>query len=54
MNEQIVVNVLGEIWAATSSHTLNLNIGDKIKVVGVNGLILKIEPLAHQSHSQGE
>jgi membrane-bound serine protease (ClpP class) len=40
--DQIVVRVMGEIWDATSSHSLKP--GDKIKVIKVQGLILQVEP----------
>lgn len=42
MNEQIVVQVLGEIWTASSTSPLQK--GDKIKVVDVKGLVLYVEP----------
>jgi len=43
MNTQITVRVLGEIWEAKSSRMLNE--GDEIRVTGINGLILIIEPV---------
>ena len=43
MNEQVVVRVMGEIWDAQSS--VMLKTGQKIKVVGVKGLVLFVEPL---------
>lgn len=45
MNRQVIVRVHGEIWQAQSTHALELNSGDKIKVTQVNGLILTVEPL---------
>lgn len=50
MNKQIVVRVLGEIWAASSSTPLET--GDKIKVVDVKGLVLYVEPSAPQTISR--
>lgn len=41
MNEQVVVQVFGEIWEAHSSQMLNE--GDKVRVVGSDGLRLKVE-----------
>lgn len=43
MNEQTVVRVLGEIWEAKSSITLDP--GQKIKVINVHGLTLEVEPV---------
>lgn len=40
--DHITVRVLGEIWEANSSHLLQPN--QKIRVIRVNGLVLKIEP----------
>lgn len=39
------VTVLGELWHAKSSKTLQ--IGDKIRVTAVNGLLLTVEPVPH-------
>jgi len=50
MNDQIVVRVMGEIWDANSSQ--HLNPGDKIKVIKIEGLVLKIEPLTQHEHKQ--
>jgi membrane-bound serine protease (ClpP class) len=41
MNEQVVVQIGGEIWEARSSRMLNK--GDKIKVTHINGLMLTVE-----------
>ena len=46
MNQQVVVRVMGEIWEARSSQMLNE--GDAIKVSGINGLILMVEPMAEK------
>lgn len=43
MNEQTVVRVLGEIWSATS--TQSLEVGQKVKVEGVDGLMLKVSAM---------
>ncbi len=43
MNEQVIVRVLGEIWEARSP--VMLQEGQKIKVVGINGLMLLVEPI---------
>ncbi len=43
MNEQVIVRVLGEIWEARSN--VMLKEGQKIKVIGTQGLILFVEPI---------
>lgn len=53
MNEQVVVRVLGEIWEARCHEMLHR--GQKVKVTGVNGLILRVEPIAnHPLEKLGE
>lgn len=41
--ENMVVRIMGEIWQAHS--TQSLKVGQKIRVIGMKGLILKIEAL---------
>src|SRR3990167_7714858 len=43
MNEQVVVKISGEIWEARSRTMLP--IGQKVKVVSIEGLILHVEPV---------
>lgn len=44
MNEQVIVRVLGEIWEARSQEMLDR--GDKVKVVGLDGLTLHVKKLS--------
>lgn len=46
-DKHLNVQVLGEIWAATSSHELHK--GQEIKVIEINGLSLKVVPFKHDS-----
>lgn len=41
MNEQVIVQIGGEIWEAKSSYMLNE--GDKVRVTHINGLRLTVE-----------
>ena len=43
MNEQVVVRVLGEIWDARSTKMLKE--GQHIRIIGVKGLMLFVEPI---------
>jgi len=53
MNDQTVVRVSGEIWDAKSKARLNPS--DKIRVTGIKGLVLMIEPLQEgKQKSSGE
>jgi len=36
------IDVRGEIWGAESA--VSLNAGDRVRVMGINGLTLKVEP----------
>lgn len=47
MNEQTVVQVLGEIWEAKAQQMLNR--GQKVKVIGISGLVLIVKPLTNLS-----
>jgi membrane-bound serine protease (ClpP class) len=50
MNEKMVVRVLGEIWDATSTHSLKP--GDSIKVAKVQGLVLTVEPSTYHEQKK--
>jgi len=52
MNQQIVVQVAGEIWSAQSSFTLER--GQHIKVTAVQGLQLTVIPLTKNQEISGE
>lgn len=53
VGDEIIVQVLGEIWEARSTH--KLHVGQKIKVTSLEGLILKVEPLLeHQRIKSGD
>ena len=52
MNEQVIVRVLGEIWDARAPYMLDE--GQQIRVVGINGLTLMVEPLEKPNKKAGE
>ena len=46
MNDQVIVQILGEIWEARSPQMLER--GQKVKVTHAQGLLLTVVPLHHQ------
>lgn len=45
--DQTLMRLRGELWGVTSKHPLT--VGKKVKVIGINGLILEVQPVKDSS-----
>jgi membrane-bound serine protease (ClpP class) len=51
---QGIVHLEGEMWSAVSTHSESIPVGAAVRVVGVDGLVLRVELVAGDApHAEG-